>query len=164
MRWSVRIAVLFMLAAWLLMIRRPNKDAAARWFWTAGFAAYLIHLWAAFEFVHHWSHTDAIAATAKQTKDLVGLDWGGGVWANHLFTVVWGADVLWWWMSLKSRRSRPGWLNWFVHGFLGFIAFNATVVFASGLSRWMGVAGCVLLLSQWRAARRQPAVNSNAKS
>jgi len=155
-RWSVRLAVLFMLAAWLLMIRRSERDSAAKWFWTAGFAAYLSHLWAAFEFFHNWSHAASVEATAKQTKDVVGLNWGGGVWANYLFTVVWGLDVGWWWVSPSTRQNRPRWMSVVLHGFLGFIAFNATVVFASGFSRWMGIAGGAVLLLQWRAARRRP--------
>jgi hypothetical protein len=142
-RWSVRAAILFMIAAWLMMIRR--RDFSANLFWTLGFFAYLVHLWAAFEYFHHWSHAAAVADTARQTRELVGFEFGGGVWANYLFTIVWGADVFWRWMRPESFGRRPRWMNRLVHGFLSFIAFNATVVFATGVSRWIGIVGCALL-------------------
>ena len=43
-----------------------------------------------------------------------------------------------------------------MQGYLGFIAFNATVVFATGFSRWLGIAGCVVLtamaIRSWKAS------------
>ena len=146
-RWSVRLAALCMIAAWLLMLGR--REVRAKALWTLGFAAYLVHLWAAFEYFHHWSHSNAVAETARQTKELVGFDWGGGVWANYLFTYVWGCDLAWWWISPESHARRPRWTSWAVHGYLGFIAFNATVVFATGPSRWLGIAGGVLIAIVW---------------
>jgi hypothetical protein len=161
MRWSVRLSVLLMLAAWMLMLRRPSaKRPSVNWCWTLGFLAFLVHLWAAFEYVHHWSHSDAVEDTARQTKQLVGLDWGGGVWFNYLFALVWGADVVWRIGSPNSHDRRPNWIGAILHGYLGFIAFNATVVFAVGFSRWLGVAGCVLLAVV--AARRQQTRNTDA--
>jgi hypothetical protein len=148
-RWSVRLATLCMIAAWLLMLRR--RDFSAKIVWTLGFAAYLVHLWAAFEYFHHWSHSAAVAETARQTKELVGLDWGGGVLANYLFTLVWGSDVAWWWISPESHHRRSIWTTWAVHGCLGFIAFNATIVFASGFSPWLGIAGCLAIAAVGRA-------------
>ena len=72
-----------------------------------------------------------------------------GLYVNYVFTYVWLADVTWWWAAAASYRRRPRWVEWTVHGFMGFIAFNATVVFASGFSRWFGIAACVLLASVW---------------
>ena len=150
LRWSVRLSVVLMLAGWLLFLSKrssPSNRAAARWAWTAGFATFLVHLWTAFEYVHRWSHIAAVHETARQTRELVGLDWGDGVWLNYAFALVWGVDVVWWNGFPDSHARRPWMVAADVHAFLGFVTFNATVVFASGVSRWLGVAGCGLLIA-----------------
>ena len=153
-RWSVRLSVLLMLAAWLSLLHRPRSkrtDSIARCCWAAGFLVFLVHLWAAFAYVHRWSHSAAVQDTARQTRDVVGLDWCGGVWFNYLFALLWGADVLWWCFDPASRERRPRWMGGFLHGFLGFVAFNGTVVFATGFSRWLGLAGCgLVMLRVWK--------------
>src|SRR5258707_4655980 len=90
--WSVRIAFLFYvvaLAAWLT--RRP---APAKYAWTAGFLFYLVHVLAAFSAYHHWSHDAAYRETARQTDELFGIDWGGGLYFNYVFTAVLAGDVV----------------------------------------------------------------------
>ncbi|HZZ77932.1 MAG TPA: hypothetical protein VFE62_05415 [Gemmataceae bacterium] len=138
-RWTVRLAMLLFVAS--LAIRRGTP----RWgriAWTVGCGFYLLHVGAAFAYYHHWSQEEAYAFTACQTAAVVGLDWGGGLYVNYLFTIVWLADVCWWWTDLP----RPRWLDWAIIAFMGFIAFNATVVFATGFSRWFGIAACGLLI------------------
>ncbi len=137
-RWTVRGAMVF----YVFGLASFGWRRAA---WTAGCALYLLHVIAAFAFFHNWSHDEAYAFTAEQSAAVAGLRWGGGLFVNYLFTVVWVGDVGWRWLSPASHRNQPRWLTWTVHGFLGFIAFNATVVFASGFSRWFGIAACVLL-------------------
>ena len=93
-------------------------------------------------------------------------DEGGGLYVNYVFTLVWIGDVLWWWaeawrnpqpLSPRAATIRR-WTKGAIHAFLGFIAFNATVVFATGFSRWFGIAACVLLAlvagCQWVQGRR----------
>src|SRR5437588_6620968 len=95
--WSVRIAFLLYvlaLAAWLT--RRP---VAARYAWIAGFCFYVVHVAAAFSAFYHWSHVAAYRETARQTSDLFGIHWGGGLYFNYLFTAVWAGDVVWLWMN-----------------------------------------------------------------
>jgi len=156
LRWSVRLSIVLMLAAWLLILsqRSSPSDRAARWAWTAGFAVFLVHLWAAFEYVHRWSHVAAVQDIARQTRELVGLEWGGEVWLNYAFALVWGVDVAWWNGFPASHSRRPLLVAAAIHAILGFIMFNATVVFASGVSRWLGVAGCGLLIAA--TMRRRP--------
>jgi hypothetical protein len=117
----------------------------ARLFWTAGCLAFLLHTASAFQFYHHWSHRAAYEATARQTAEVVGLDWGGGLYANYGFAALWTADACWWWIGLERYRTRPRGLEWAVQGFLGFMAFNATVVFGAGVIRWTGLAACLFL-------------------
>ena len=98
-RWTIRIAVALYVASLASRIFSPRWSRLA---WTAGCALYLLHVACAFEYYHHWSHTEAYDSTAKQTAETVGLDWGGGLYANYAFTLVWLADVVWWWAGSES--------------------------------------------------------------
>jgi hypothetical protein len=142
------------------LVSRRWSPRWSRLAWTAGCGLYLLHVACAFEYYHHWSHAEAYAATARQTAVITGLDWGGGLYANYAFTLIWLGDVCWWWADAGRYANRPRWIDVLVHGFLGFIVFNATVVFATGFSRWFGVAACVLLIGVWWKERRRAASNS----
>ena len=141
-RWTARGAMLFYIAG-------LASTGWRRLAWTIGCSLYLLHVAAAFAYFHHWSHDEAYAFTAEQTAAMVGWRWGGGLFVNYAFTGVWIGDVGWRWVSPQSHRARCTWVVWCVHGFLGFIAFNATVGFASGFSRWLGIAGILLLGVIW---------------
>ena len=149
-------------AVYALARGRREWDAAARLAWTAGCAALLAHVACAFHFQHGWSGASAYRDTARQTAEVFGLDWGGGLYVNYALLAAWVADVLWWWRrGLDAYRRRPwplvvGW-----HAFLIFIVFNATVVFASGFVRWAGLGLCLGLCLVWvlaatRASMSEP--------
>jgi hypothetical protein len=161
-RWTVRLAVV--LYAIGLGLRARGWPAAARLAWTGGCLFFLLHVACAFQFYHHWSHRAAFAATARQTAEVVGLIWGGGLYANYAFALVWAADVVWWWCNSQTYHKRPRAVEWAVQGFLAFIVFNATVVFGSAAVRWLGLAAClvlvILLLSRKRTERFQPCTKS----
>jgi hypothetical protein len=150
-RWTVRIAIVLYVAA---LAMRRDAPRASRLVWSGGCLAYLLHVAAAFHYYHHWSHAEAYESTAKQTNDVVGLDWGGGLYVNYAFTLVWIVDVIWWWIAEKRYLTRPRVVEWAIQLFLGFIVFNATVVFASGFSRWFGISACILLTLVWLWPRR----------
>jgi hypothetical protein len=96
---------------------------AARVVYTAGLTTYLLHVWAAFEYFYSWSHAIAYSETERQTAALFGVDWGGGIYLNYLFTVVWAVDCALWWL-------RP--TQWYpqiaVQSFLVFMVVNGTIV------------------------------------
>ncbi len=46
-----------------------------------------------------WSHAAAYAHTATQVAAGVGLNWGGGIYANYAFTALWLVEVGWWWAA-----------------------------------------------------------------
>src|SRR5262245_10734208 len=75
---------------------------------TAGCAAFLAHVWCAFAFYHQWSHAAAYADTARQTAELTGWNWGGGLYINYVFALVWAGEVVWEWAAPAHylRRSR----------------------------------------------------------
>ncbi len=143
-RWTVRIAVALYVAT---LASRPFTPRWSRLAWTCGCVAYLVHVACAFEYYHYWSHSAAFNATAKQTAETVGLDWGGGLYVNYAFTLVWLADAVWWWAAAPGYLARPRLIEWTVQAFLVFIVVNATVVFATGFSRWLGIFGCVLIVA-----------------
>src|SRR5579862_2549129 len=93
-RWTVRVAVVLYVASLATRGYSPHWSRVA---WTVGCLTYLLHVVCAFEYYHHWSHDEAYAFTAQQTATVVGLDWGGGLYLNYAFTLVWLADVVWWW-------------------------------------------------------------------
>jgi len=141
--WSVRIAcILYVgsLVAWLL--RKPQP---ARLTWTLAFFFYLAHVTAAFAFYHGWSHKAAYAETARQTSELFGVRSGAGLYLNYVFTGIWAGDVFWMWANAGLYRSRPRWLGVVIHSFFALMFFNATIVFASGWVRWLGVTAALLL-------------------
>src|SRR5262245_18551620 len=165
-RWTVRFALALYVAALALRISAHGRLSwfdVARFLWTAGCVAFLLHVACAFQFFHQWSHAAAYAETGRQTAELVGIDWGGGLYANYVFAGVWLADVIWWWVRPVRYLARPCWMEWAVQGFMAFIAFNATVVFGSGAVRWFGLAGCVLVAAAgWIGKARAALPNRRA--
>jgi hypothetical protein len=147
-RWTVRVALTLYVLALALRVSAAGcrrRLATARLFWTVGCLAFLLHTASAFEFYHDWSHRAAYEATARQTAEVVGLDWGGGLYANYAFAALWTVDVCWWWFGPEHYQARPRTLEWALQGFLGFMAFNATVVFGVGAIRWFGLAATLFL-------------------
>src|SRR5438552_1815233 len=96
----------------LLLARRTSRTlVCTRWMWTFGCAFFLAHVVCAFSYYHDWSHAAAYRETARQTAEMTGLRWGGGIFLNYLFAVAWLADVLWWWLAPGSFAQRPRWLS-----------------------------------------------------
>jgi hypothetical protein len=149
MYWTTRLAVLLLAAAlWLRLTRRSS--AAARALWTFGCVLFLAHVALAFHQVHHWSHTAAYEHTANQTAALLGprARTGAGLYLNYLFMLIWAADVAWWWLvGLQRYNRRRSWITALIYGFMAFMAFNATVIFAHGAgTRLTGAVLTALLL------------------
>ena len=129
---------------------------ATRAAWTAACISLIAHFICAFHFYHDWSHVLAYRDTARQTHEVVGLNWGGGLFINYLVLVVWTVDIGWWWLGgINSYRERK-WL-WVIvwHAFFIFIIFNSTVVFKDGIVRWVGLAMSLFLVISWILISRQ---------
>ena len=116
MLWTIRISALLYAVVLLLRRRHPG---AARWLSGAAYVLYLAHVYLAFDQRYGWSHAAAYAETARQTRELFGLDWGGGIYWNYAFTLLWPLDILF------PGRAWSGWL----HGFLIFMFVNGVFVF-----------------------------------
>lgn len=131
-------------------------DSATRVLWTIAVAFLIAHFICAYQFYHHWSHQSAYLDTARQTDAVVGWNWGGGLFINYAFLIIWIIDISWWWLrGLDSYRKRPWPVIAAWHGFLIFILFNAMVVFKHGTTRWVGLVICSILLLSWARIARQ---------
>jgi hypothetical protein len=125
------------------------------WANALGLTLCLVHIVLAMGSVHHWSQVAAVSATADQTAVVYGLRWGGGVYLNYLFILVWAIDA---WLA----RSRPHRLfdapavRWPIRAFYANEIFNAAVVFARGSVRVFGVVLVAALLLAWRKTPLQP--------
>jgi hypothetical protein len=151
-------------AAFALSRRRIGWERAARLSWTVACAALLAHVACAFHFYHGWSHASAHLDTARQTNEVFGLNWGGGLYINYALLTGWALDVIWWWAAgLDAYRRRPWPLVAAWHGFLVFIFFNATVVFKSGPARWVGLGVCLGVCVAWCLAARDLMVGGAGK-
>lgn len=149
--WTARLAVMLYLVGLGLRFWK-NDSKLSQVVWTVGFFVFLVHVWAAFEYVHQWSHTAAWQHTAEQTGNLTGWYWGGGIWFNYLFLIVWGIDVAVTWKTKWPVRAFIA-----VHGYLAFIVLNATAVF--GPTWWravMLIAGVALGGMIWKNGRVKP--------
>ena len=157
--WTVRMAIACYLARVLIDVAGLSSERwqrVARRLWTAGAALYLLHVAAAFQFFHDWSHADARRFTARQTEDVTGLDWGGGLYVNYAFTAVWLADVLAWWRIGLEYPRRCRRVYWVTQVIFAFMVFNATVVFGPPFWKWVAAAVALLLADAYasRRARR----------
>ena len=156
-RWTIRIAlVLYLLVVSLRLTVKPDpsRRRRARWLWTGGLAAYLAHVACAFHFYHDWSHDAAYAATARETEEVFGFHWGGGLYLNYLFSGLWMLDVIWSWFHPDGYRAQSRWVHFAVHGFMAFMAFQAVVVFEAGVVRWVGLGCTTMLVAFWFLRRR----------
>lgn len=156
--WTTIVAYALGSAAFALAGRSSQWHSAgrSRWYararvaWTVAVISLITHFIFAFQFYHDWSHDSAYRDTARQTADVVGLNWGGGLYINYALLAIWMADVACWWLAgLNSYRARPWPLTIIWHGLLIVIIFNATVVFADGIVRWLGLAICICLFLTW---------------
>jgi hypothetical protein len=127
---------------------RPSadRDGTARGLWTLGFVMALLHVALAFHLRHGWSHSAALAETARQTEELLGYRFGGGAYVNYAFLVVWAADVWWWWRRPAGFSARPPALDRTVRLFLSFI-------FAHGAVRTFGLLALIVLGVAWFVGR-----------
>lgn len=156
-RHTVRLALLYYAAAaTLMLLMRPEewtaatgRGALARLCWSLAWLAYLVHLAMAFHHYHGWSHAHAV----EHTREVSGV--GEGIFVSHLFTLLWSGDVLFWWLRPARYAARPRWIDVLLHGFMVFVIFNGTVVYETGLIRWLGLLmfaelAAVVILREWR--------------
>jgi hypothetical protein len=140
-----RLTIQLALAAYFVALALPKQSTFAKWLWTVGCMLTWLHIAAAMIYVHHGSHVQAVEQTARRTEALFGWRFGGGVYFNYVFAVLWTADAFWWWLAPQSYEHRPRWVAWTIHGYLLFIVINGAIVFASGPTRWLSLAALAIV-------------------
>ncbi len=154
--WFAIVAYAIGSVVFALARRRVSWDSLTRVLWTIAVVSLIAHFICAYQFYHHWSHESAYLDTARQTDEVVGLNWGGGLFINYAFLIIWTIDVGWWWLrGVNSYRTRPGAVVAAWHSFMIFILFNAMVVFKDGVVRWVGVVICLVLFLSWGRIAKQ---------
>ncbi len=133
----------------------PVRDGTVRWLWTISCGVFLLHVWCAFQFYHHWSHADACESTALRTEQVVGVYSGAGLYLNYLFALLWPLDAVWWWWAPAGHARRARWLAWAFGVFFAFMALNATIVFGGPAARVVGgvCVGGIVFAVAWRETR-----------
>jgi hypothetical protein len=147
MYWTIWSALVLFAAG---EMGRRHRATWAWWSWLTGVVLLAVHIAIAMATVHGWSHASAIAATARATNAVFGVDWGGGVYANYLFLIVWAADTALW----HARRPRA--ITWTLRIFYLVMILNAAVIFAAGSRRFLGAAIVGTLLWSWRPLSLRP--------
>lgn len=88
--------------------------------------------------------------TARQTAAVYGLNWGGGVYVNYLFTTAWLTEA-WWWRAYPLQYfGRRRVITWVLRAFYFVIIVNAAIVFAGVPGRVIGVVLVGALMWMWR--------------
>jgi hypothetical protein len=131
-----------------------ERCALSRRLNTFALGIFLTHVACAFHFYHGWSHSAAYAETARETAKSVGWNWGGGLYFNYLFTLVWAGQAAWSWRNRDERFECPNGVTWAWRGFFLFMMVNGAVVFAHGALRWLGLVLCLMLAGSWWGSRR----------
>ena len=128
----------------------------AWWAFSCGALLCAIHIAIAMSVRYDWSHEAAVDATARQTLAVYGLNWGGGVYLNYGFVIVWIIDA-WLWHRFPSRQTRPaGAITWTTRAVFLVMILNAAVIFAGGARRGAGALIVLWLLWTWRPRRQIP--------
>ena len=142
-RWTARIAVACYVARLMCDvggIKGTGSQTTGRRWWSIGCAAFLLHVIAAFHFIHHWSHAAAFEATARRTAEMTGWNSGFGVYINEAFLVLWLTDTFFWWQDLSWPRHRR--IYWAVQSVFAFLMLQATAIF--GPPFWIPVVVLVI--------------------
>lgn len=147
----------YVLAQGLLWNRSSGRLIAwlARPFWTIACVILWIHVLCAFGIAHHWSQFAAWEHTAARTSATVGWNSGFGLLFNEVLLLWWSLDVLWVWCSPASYERRSRWWKILLESYLGFMYFNAAVVFVPSERRWIGVLAMTLLAMSWLNSLRR---------
>jgi len=159
--WTIRMSIFMFfgtLVAWVLQLKPGRFDRILRMLWSVSFVLFVAHVLAAFHFHHGWNHAAAVAETARQTRDLIGLEFGVGLYFNYLFLLVWAFDLTWIWFVDAEITKRYRWLRIVWLTYLIFIAFNGVAIFKSGWMRAGGIAALTLITSgailRWKHKHR----------
>lgn len=150
--WTVWIALALFAAGEAGKRGLHDGRVPARWAWwafaTGAFIA-SVHVAIAMGVRHGWRHDSAVLATARQTAEVYGVNWGGGVYVNYAFLALWLFEAWRWRRSPTRYAHRTRSATWLVRAFYLVVIANAAVVFAGGLRRVAGGLILAWLVASW---------------
>ena len=132
-----------------------NALRMARWLWTCGCAIFLLHVAAAFHWMHQWSHSAAYEHVLARTTEMTGFGTGIGLYVNYAFAVLWVVDTAIWWRDLRWPDRAVAYYS--VQLVFAFLMFQATAVFGPAFWRPIAIAVIVLLILLRRSAAKSSA-------
>lgn len=145
--WLARASMACYTAALMVSASRRSSDSRGyrhwRVLWSAACVLLIVHVLAAFHFEHDWSHAHALNHTAKQTARVTGINWGGGLYFNYAFLMLWLADVILVWC--REKKS-PTTIRRTTDLACIFMVINATAVFGPTWWFWTVAALALLLI------------------
>jgi hypothetical protein len=155
-RTTIWLALMFYVASEWTSIRgcQRRHPSVARALNATGFLLFLMHVGLAFHSTYHWSHATAYSETARQTNEMTGVDFGGGLYVNYVFGLIWFAEVVWQNLWPDRYSNRPKAITWSVRIFFLFMMINGTFVFVHNHFRWLGLTLCLLLAVCWLGSAR----------
>jgi hypothetical protein len=139
---------------WLLASSAtPHRERRARGAFTLGALALLLHTGLALHVRHAWSQTDALLAIARETAEVTGLAFGGGLFVNYAFLAFWLAEAVAWWRSPTRYLNRPARVRWVSRAVFLFMFVNGAVVFGHGPVRVFGTLAILAVCWSWYRGR-----------
>jgi hypothetical protein len=155
--WLARASMACYAVAVLIAASRsassPRSFQLWRVAWSTACLLLIVHVLSAFHFEHGWSHAAALRHTAEQTAGVTGIDWGGGLYFNYAFLILWLADVavLWRSDSIQQSTGRQSNLRRITNLACVFTVVNATVVFGPSWWIWpLALVGTLLFVVRQR--------------
>src|SRR5688572_22675262 len=109
-----------------------ERGVAARAAFTVGGVGLFVHSALAFHVRYGWSQAVALEDTLRQTMAVTGLSFGGGLFVNYVFLLLWAAEIAWWWAAPTGYLGRSALLDRSLRGFFLFMFVNGAVVFVAG--------------------------------
>ena len=134
---------------------RARSAAGARRAALASLAGAMLaaaHVAVALHARHGWSLAHAREDIRRQTEEVFGLSFGGGVWVNFAFVGLWLADAAWRLADARGHARRPRVAAWALRAFQLIVVASGAVLFASPAGRIAGVPLVTALLWAWRPA------------
>ena len=157
--WAIRFALILMVGVLILEAFGKSKiDRSLATSWFIGAVLSLCHSAGALATFHQGSQSLAFQATEEQTKELLGIQIGAGLFVNYAFVLVWIADACIR-LFIPARYCQfPAAYALSVQSFLVFIAINGAIVFQQGWTRWIGILCVVswLIVIAYQRSRRGP--------
>jgi hypothetical protein len=146
------------LAAWAASeaLRVPGtalRDEQARTTFTLGVLALLLHTGLALHGRHAWSQADAMHAIARQSAEVTGIAFGGGLFVNYAFVAFWLAEAFWWWRAPSGFLARSARARWSSRAVYLFMFANGAIVFGHGPVRVFGTIAILAVCVCWYRAR-----------